>query len=152
MQLINIGNARDPEQVSRMKTLQAANLCYFCKEGSLADNTLPRSINEGEYWYVMKNDFPLEGSIHHYLIVPHRHVINAEEISEVEAIELYRITSSLKLQLGITGYSMFVRSGDMTLTGATLAHVHWHFIMGGPKPEGATLEDVVPVVIAYKKK
>lgn len=149
----NPSNARDPEQARRMKALSDAGLCYFCKQGSVEERTLPTSIYQGEHWYVMKNDFPLEGSVHHYMIIPHRHMVDAYDLSPDESYELFLMVRWLVHTLEVLGYSMFVRSGDTNLTGATISHSHYHFLVGGPRPEGPPdLKNVVPVVIAFKAK
>jgi diadenosine tetraphosphate (Ap4A) HIT family hydrolase len=150
---VDIRNARDPEQARRMKALSEAGLCYFCKQGSVEDRTLPTSIREGKYWYVMRNDFPLDGSVHHYMIVPHRHVVDVHRLTPEERVEVFDLASWLVEKLEVTGYSMFVRSGDTTLTGGTISHSHYHFLVGGPRPEGPPdLNNVVPVVIAFKAR
>lgn len=153
MSRMNLGNARDPQQITRMKALQAAGKCYFCRQGSAADGTLAIPLHELEYWYIKPNDYPLDGSVAHYLIVPKRHLTDVSGISPEEAVELHTgAIPWLKAYCAVTGYSLFVRSGDMRFTGATLDHIHWHFLVGDTKPDNATLEDAVPVVIAYKKK
>ncbi len=149
---VDLKNARDPEQARRMRALSEAGLCYFCKQGSVEDRTMPNSIHEGEYWFVMQNDFPLEGSVHHYMMIPHRHVVNAHELTVEESLEFFKLVGWLVEKTGTTGYSMFVRSGDTRLTGATISHCHFHFIVGGPRPDGPSdMKNVVPVVIAFKK-
>ncbi|MBA3733517.1 hypothetical protein H0W91_04060 [Patescibacteria group bacterium] len=154
---MKMDNARDPEQIRRMKALKESGRCYFCKEGSAEEKTLPVIINEGEYWYITKNDFPLDGSVHHYLIVPRRHVLQTYYLSPEERVELGGMEWWLAQDLKVSGYSMFVRSGDMSLTGATIDHCHYHFLVGGVKPEVpegemVPLDQVVPVVLAYKQK
>ncbi len=149
---VDLKNARDPEQARRMKALSEAGLCYFCKHGNFEDRTLPTSIHEGNCWYVMRNDFPLDGSVHHYLIIPHRHVVNTHDLSVEESAELFSLVSWLASKLQTEGYSLFVRSGDTRLTGATITHIHFHFLVGGQRPDGPPdLKNVVPVVIAFKK-
>lgn len=148
---MNIKNARNPEQIKRMQALKKEGLCYFC----LTKNNIvkPIIIFEKKYWYVTPNNFPLEGSTHHYMIVPKKHLKDLTEISNEESIELYKVMVPwLKNYLKSSGYSIFIRSGNTMYTGATIEHIHFHFLIGAKKPKNATLKDVVPVVIAYKKK
>lgn len=153
MKKMDFGNARDPEQIRRMNALKDAGLCYFCREGLEEKVPTPSVIFEKKYWYITPNNFPLEGSVHHYLIVPKRHIKDLSEISENEATELFvMMVPWFKRNLKITGYSMFVRSGNTEFTGATIDHLHFHFLVGGKKPKNATLQNVVPVVIAYKSR
>ena len=151
MSEMNIGNARVPEQVRRMQILKEKGLCYFCKQGTKKDSTLPVIIRNGKFWYIKKNDFKADDCLHHYLIVPHRHIVDITHITGDEAVELYgKMIPWLKEKLDVRGYSMFVRSGDMKFTGATLEHTHYHFLVGGEKPTNCTLADAVPVILAYR--
>lgn len=152
---MDIQNARDPEQIRRMKALVEAGKCYFCRQGSAEEKTLPTAIEEREHFYVMKNDFPLEGSAHHYLIIPKRHLTRMTQLlMQGELAELMWMVYWLdhKLELGCAGYSFFVRNGNTRFTGATIDHLHFHFIVGGLRPENATLADALPVVLGYKEK
>jgi ATP adenylyltransferase len=152
MSIMNIGNARDPEQARRMKALTEAGKCYFCRQGSAENKTLPEGIiREGHYWYIKANDFPVEGSIHHYLIVSIRHATEMTELAETEELELFQIMRWLQTHLDVNGFSFFVRNGDTRYTGATMDHLHCHFIVGGQRPENFTLTDALPVVLGYKK-
>lgn len=147
----NFKNARNQEQIRRMKILKAAGLCYFCRKGDEEIVTTPKVIYESKYWFITPNNFPYEGSVHHYLIAPKRHIQDLSEIKFEEAGELFKkMIPWLKKKFNVSGYSIFARSGNMTFTGATINHLHLHFLVGGKKPKNATMENVVPVVIAYK--
>lgn len=150
----DVSNARDPEQIRRMNILREKGLCYFCRQGSEEDKTLPKVWLEGRRWYLMENDFPLEGSVHHYLLIPKRHISLTHELTDMERREQANLELTLQTMLCVTGYSMFVRSGDTRFTGATLTHLHYHFLVGGVKPnDGPTdLSTVIPVVLAFKQK
>ena len=69
-----------------------------------------------------------------------------------EWAELGKVVAWLQTHLGVSGFSFFVRSGDMKYTGATLDHLHFHFLVGGPKPENCTLQDNILVTLGHKKK
>jgi len=159
MAKVNLKNARNSEQIRRMKKLKEAGKCYFCREGDIKEGTVPLVLQDGGWWYIMKNDFPLDGSVHHYMIVPKRHITKMSEITEereAAAMELFVWIGWLEKALQVEGYSVaFARSGNTMFTGATLDHLHVHFLVGGPRPEKEKLdlaEDVVPVILAFKKK
>ena len=139
-----------------MQLLVEAGLCYFCKQGSEEEKTLPETWYEGKRWYVMKNDFALPGSVHHYLLVPRRHITRSFDLSHIERREQGNLEKMLANNLKVSGYSMFVRNGDTKPTGATLTHLHYHFLVGGPKPESEPIiiesETVVTVILAFKQK
>jgi diadenosine tetraphosphate (Ap4A) HIT family hydrolase len=150
MAKMSFTNARDPELIRRMEEHVKEGTCHFCPDG-FKSHTSP-VINDGKHWFITGNDRPYPGSIHHYLIVSKRHVTQVSDLDSYEWAELREMFNWVTENFGAPGNSFFVRSGDMNLTGATLDHIHFHFLVGGPKPENATLEDAVPVVIAYKKR
>lgn len=147
---MRLDNARTPEQLGRMQKLKEAGACFFCDGNYLSFGASP-SIFETTNWYVKKNDYPYEGSIHHYLVVPKLHVRRITDISPGAWAELPDIFKRLGSQLQVTGEGIFVRSGEMRFTGATLDHLHFHFLVGGPKPENGTLEDNITVTLGHKK-
>ncbi len=151
MSQVNMSNSRDPEQRRRMQKLIDAGICYFCRGGSEEEQTLPTTIHETEWWYVCPNNFPYLGSVHHYLLVPKRHMKRASELDTREIVELFELLAWLEDHLGVTGYSMFARSGDMEYTGATLDHLHFHFLVGEKKTEDMTAENRLLVTLGWKK-
>jgi diadenosine tetraphosphate (Ap4A) HIT family hydrolase len=150
-----IRNARNPEQARRMKILKERGLCYFCQRKNGEGVPYPNLVHEGEFWYITKNDWPLGGEIHFYMIVLKRHVQDEDQVNPQEAAEYASMLSWLKRHLGVKSYSTFTRNGDAAITGSSQEHLHKHFIVGGRKPADDDYQyprDVVPVVIAYKNR
>lgn len=145
---MNFGNARDPEQLKRMRYLAKNKSCHFCKEAFLKTHTAPVIYN-GKYWFVTGNDFPYKGSKYHYLIVSKKHITNLGEITPKSQIELFKTINWLKKILKTKGESVFVRSGDMNYTGATLDHLHFHFLVGKKKDKNT---EWLMVTLGYKNK
>lgn len=145
---MRLENARDNEQRRRMKCLQEQGLCYFCRQGNEKDKTLPKAIHETEYWYVSKNDFPLEGSVHHYLMVSKRHVTRETELTVPEWTDLLNIMRWMEAFANTSGFSKFSRNGNLAYTGATLDHLHIHFLVG---IEGGGTAEKIKVTLGYKK-
>lgn len=142
-------NARDPEQLRRMRAVAETGECYFCT--GYTKNELASPIYVGLNWFVKRNDFPYPGSKHHYLIVIKDHITKITDLKTDEWLELQEIIKWLENQLSITGASYFIRSGDMAFTGATLDHLHCHLIVGEEKPAEATPENWLQVTLGYKK-
>lgn len=144
---MNFQNARDTEQIRRMKALKKAGVCYFCRKGSQEKVTTPKVIYEKKFFYITPNNFPYGGSIHHYLIVPKRHLDDLTQISNKEMVELKKMIVWLKKHFKIKGYSVFIRSGEMNYTGATIDHLHFHFIVGKKKNKNSKW---LMVTLGYK--
>jgi diadenosine tetraphosphate (Ap4A) HIT family hydrolase len=150
---MRIDNAREPEQVRRMQEAQNKGVCYFCE--LFKEPGEERFLHIGKNWFVKVNDFPYPGSVHHYLIVSRDHVTDLSHVNSLSQYELFGAINYLQNILGVKGYSVFVRSGDMAYTGATLDHLHFHFLVGVEKPnpgEKDIPETVIFAPLGYKKK
>ncbi len=142
-------NARYKKQVERMQLLEKKVGCFFCKKNYLKVGA-SELIYENKDWYIKKNDFPYQGTVYHYLIAPKKHITQAIEISNSAWINFSKSIAWLDRQLKVSGYSLLVRSGDMRYTGATLDHLHFHVVSGGPKKRGGKLKDNVRFTLAHK--
>jgi ATP adenylyltransferase len=120
--LYNLDAARGSEQRERMRALEAQGVCIFCPEHHQG------AEYEGEHWYVMRNDFPYEGTVAHYLIVARRHVQAFEELPDEAGAELWAVRRELAGRLGAPAYATVERSGDMRLNGGSVEHLHVHFV------------------------
>jgi ATP adenylyltransferase len=131
--LYSLDAARGPEQLARMRGLEAEGVCIFCPEHA---GRLQREPVEytGEHWYVTGNDFPYEGTAAHYLIVARRHISAFEELPDEAGAELWRIRRGLADRIGARAYATIERSGDMRLNGGSVAHLHVHFVALEPEP------------------
>ena len=153
---VRLDNARDPEQLRRMEELVRNGQCHFCREGFTERHKAP-IIYESDYWLITANNFPYTGSVHHYLIVPTQgHPTKISSLDSEAWIYLQVAIWWLEKYLGVSGESIFVRSGDMALTGATLDHLHFHFLVGQRKDtepeENKNKTEPLWVVLGYKEK
>jgi diadenosine tetraphosphate (Ap4A) HIT family hydrolase len=146
MSNMNFDNAREEEQLRRMKEYASNNKCYLCNPTESKESI----IKNGSYWFIMKNDFPYEGSIYHYLIVSNQHIISVDEIEQDAQLELFEMIKYLKNILKeVPGFTMFVRSGDLLYTGATIDHLHFHFLVADKKHNEES--EKLKVKLGYKR-
>ncbi|OHA91541.1 MAG: hypothetical protein A2758_00275 [Candidatus Zambryskibacteria bacterium RIFCSPHIGHO2_01_FULL_49_18] len=142
-------NARTPEQLARMRHLGKSIGCFFCNSNYLKVGA-SSAIRDGRHWYVKRNDYPYQGSVHHYLIASKKHIAKITNVSAPAWKELLETVRWIERKFKIRGESIFVRSGDMRYTGATLDHLHFHFLVGGLKKKTGTLEDNILVTLGHK--
>lgn len=147
---LNMHNAREKQQLVRMQKLKKEKMCFFCEENFLKIGASP-AIYNSKNWYVKKNDYPYTGSVHHYLIVPIKHIDNISAIDEKTFSELHTAIKWLETKTKVRGYSLFARSGDMHYTGGTIDHLHFHFLVGGKKIGPSRLKDNILVTLGHKK-
>jgi diadenosine tetraphosphate (Ap4A) HIT family hydrolase len=136
--------ARNKEQTRRMRECQKNNICYLCNR--IATKSL--ITHEGKYWFIIENDFPYEGSVHHYLIISKRHTTRTTDLSKDEWLEKIKMLKWLEKYLGVNGFSEFSRNGDMMYTHASLDHLHFHFLVGDKKQNNS---EKIKVTLGYKK-
>lgn len=146
-------NARDPEQIQRMREAAARGECYFCTSNYRKYGSAP-AIYRGHYWFAKKNDYPYSGAIHHYLIIAERHIRSVGEMNTNEKVELWEAVSFVQRLIEVSGFSVVVRSGEMGLTSGSIDHLHFHIIVGERKDnaEPNKLEDLILAPVGYKKK
>jgi ATP adenylyltransferase len=122
MSLYDFDAARTDAQRAKMEDLAARGVCIFCPEhaGEL--------VHRGEHWYVKHNDFPYDGTVAHYLIVPLRHVVAFDELPDEAGAELWALKRMLKARHPARATATVERSGDMRFNGGSVAHLHTHFV------------------------
>jgi diadenosine tetraphosphate (Ap4A) HIT family hydrolase len=125
--LYDFDAARSDEQRRYMAELERAGTCVFCSP--------ERVVHSGRWWYVAENDYPYRGTVAHYLIVPHEHVTSFDELPDDAGAELWAIKRRLKAELEPLATATVERSGDMTLNGGSVAHLHTHFVALDAEPE-----------------
>jgi diadenosine tetraphosphate (Ap4A) HIT family hydrolase len=134
--LYDLSAARSDDQRRYMQELEGAGICIFCAEHFSAHHREPIE-HSGEHWYITKNDYPYEGTVAHYLIVPHLHVASFDELPDAAGAELWAMKRRLKAQLEPLSVATATveRSGDMHYNGGSVAHLHTHFVALDAAPE-----------------
>lgn len=148
-------NAREAEQLERMRELRRQGKCFFCDSNYLAIGA-PDAKLYLRHWFVRDNDYPYPGTVRHVTIIPYRHVKNLRELTPEEWSELLHAIKRVEenYELHDKGESIFARSGDMAYTGATIDHLHFHLLVGGPKPDDwkSIQEDNIIVTLGHKAR
>jgi ATP adenylyltransferase len=121
--LYDLSAARSEDQRRYMDELEASGVCIFCSE----EHRAPVELS-GSHWYVVKNDYPYEGTRAHYLIVPFAHVASFDELPDEAGADLWRLKRALKERLSPVAVATVERSGDMRYNGGSVAHLHVHFV------------------------
>jgi len=153
MSRVDLSNSRDPEQRQRMERLLIDNVCHFCREGFEKRHSAP-IIYETDFWFIAANNYPYNGTIYHYLIIPKVHIKKYSEMTDDLSAHLTQAVYWLENHLNVSGYSIFVRSGDTRITCATLEHLHVHFVVGDKKIGDSPnkTEDLIIAPVGFKKK
>lgn len=130
-----------------LRRIEQGGYCPFCEEHFLKSHQQPILITS-DHWLVTPNNWPYEGSVHHLVFIARAHVEKMEDLSPEAWGDLHNVHRQIVETKGLTGGTLFLRSGDMTLTGATVSHLHAHLVVGGPRTEGS---ERISALVAFKK-
>ena len=139
MSLYCTDNYRTAEQLAEMERLEAAGICLFCPD-SLREHTRQRVLFETGHWTVTPNEFPYAGTRLHLLVVPHQHVNDLLDLDEAALADFWSALRAVRERFGLDYYGLGARNGNCSFTGATIAHVHAHVLVGDP-----ALDPEIPV-------
>lgn len=130
---LDLSNARKEEQIATMKKIIEDGVCPFCHDFvdkiKPAYHTNPVLI-ENNSWIVTRNAWPYDNTKEHLVLIIKRHILNPEEMSKEEVLDLWEIVGEVKKMLNITHSTLLMRSSESTgKTGATVQHLHAQLIM-----------------------
>lgn len=134
MTLYCTDNYRTDEQLAEMRRLEAAGICLFCP-ASLREHASQEIAFETRHWSVTPNAFPYRGTRLHLLIVPHQHASDLLDLGDEALADFWAALRQVREQYGLDYYGLGVRNGNCSFTGATIAHVHAHVLVGDPESE-----------------
>ncbi len=124
-----LANARHEEQARVMEDLERRGVCPFCEEERATSADLLPVVKEGQCWEVRPNRWPYASTALHLLVVLKRHATQLAELTPEERLELMDLLSWVEQAYGIVGGAVAMRFGDPTTNGATVDHLHAHFIV-----------------------
>ncbi|MFA6416100.1 MAG: hypothetical protein WCW56_01295 [Candidatus Paceibacterota bacterium] len=147
--LFNFHHARLPAQKAKMEELTKINACPFCPKylAKYHDHPIEKT---GKYWVVTKNDYPYSGTTHHYLFIYRKHIKHIKEISGSGFAELADHLKWLSKKYKLPAGCFAIRFGDSNYTGASVAHLHAHLLVG-QKISGKNKRKIINFPIGYKK-
>jgi ATP adenylyltransferase len=139
-------NYRTDEQLAEMRRLEAAGICLFCP-AALREHARQQVILETRHWSVTPNAFPYGGTMLHLLVVPHQHVNDMLDLDDESLGDFWNVLRMIRSQFSLGHYGLGVRNGNCSFTGATIAHVHAHVLVGDP-----SLDPEVPVRMKFSSR
>jgi ATP adenylyltransferase len=147
--LFNFRHARTPAQRAKMIELTKMGACPFCPKylKQYHDNSIEKT---GKYWVVTKNDYPYEGTTHHYLLIYRQHIEHIKDVSKAGFAELSDHIKWLTKKHNLPAGGLAVRFGDSDYTGASISHLHAQLLIGH-KVNSKNKKKILNFPIGYKK-
>src|SRR5580693_9040418 len=131
-------NYRTQEQLAEMRRLEAAGICLFCPE-TLREHARHEVILETPHWAVTPNAFPYAGT--------RQHVNDMLDLDDAALADFWGVLRTVREEYGLGHYGLGVRNGNCSFTGATIAHVHAHVLVGD-----RDLDPEVPVRMKFSSR
>ncbi|MBI4836295.1 MAG: hypothetical protein HY817_03465 [Candidatus Abawacabacteria bacterium] len=80
-------------------------------------------------WCVTENSWPYANTKHHFIFISKAHKENFAEINDADFHAVRILANWLTKKYKIKGGGLTFRFGDSSYTGATVRHLHMHFIV-----------------------
>jgi len=139
---------RKGNYVETLESIVAGGFCPFCEEHFFKHHKKP-ILCSTKHWLVTENSWPYDGLQHHVLFIAREHVERTEHLSPEAWADLHRLYRLTVKQRSLEGASLFIRSGETKITGATVNHLHAQVIVGIPRGEDT---EPIQVLLAFKEK
>ena len=101
--------------------------CPFCPENFKWHKKPTLAKERG--WFITENTWPYENAKHHFLIIPKKHIVTIDDVSDEDFNAVKKLTRVVSEKHNITGGGLTLRFGDSTFTGSTVTHLHFHLIV-----------------------
>lgn len=133
---VNLNSARHDTQRLVMETIVEDDVCPFCPDNLHKYHTQP-ILAQGEHWLVTTNQWPYDHTDHHFLLIATRHIQTITDVPPGGFEELGEHVKNLIRDYDLTYGGLAMRFGEITLTGASVNHLHAHVLQAARDlPEG----------------
>jgi len=123
----NAGDRPDDTYKKAVEKIRADAVCPFCPDNLARYHKKP-IIKTGRYWILTANMYPYRGARHHLLMVYKKHVEHLSEVAPRAWSELLKLTQAEAGKRAIAGGMFYMRFGDTSHTGASVAHLHANLV------------------------
>lgn len=125
---INLENARLDEQRQVMEEIADNDECPFCPE-NLSKYHKQEILRKGAHWILTHNQWPYEHTDLHLLAIATYHAVDLSQLRKGSFDELQEHFAWASEEYQVAAGGIAMRFGDVTQTGATVDHLHGHFIV-----------------------
>lgn len=138
--MVDARNARSGRYRATLDQIADTGVCPFCRENfKWHDREI---IDQTADWLITPSFDPYANTAQHLLIIPNRHLVAVTEVTPADWSEISHLIRIATEQLGIAGGAICVRTGEMRISGATVQHLHFHYLVPSEDP----VTNVVSVV------
>jgi ATP adenylyltransferase len=135
------------DYVHTLTEIVAGGFCPFCEEHLFKHHRRPL-IYKSAHWLVTENSWPYKGSRFHILFIARTHIEKTEDLSSAMWADLQKLYKKIVREKKTKGATLFIRSGDTKITGASVNHLHAHLVVGSPRTKSA---EPITALVGFKK-
>ena len=125
---INLNNARRKDQRKVMEDILKNNECPFCWENLKKYHKKPFH-KTGKYWVLTDNQWPYDYTDPHLIAINLKHTEKLADLSKTAFAELLELFQWAEKKYAVKSGGIAMRFGDVMSNGATVNHLHAHFIV-----------------------
>jgi len=127
-EFVNLDNARHPDQRRVMQDISSEGFCPFCPE-NLERHHHEEILRTGDNWTITPNQWPYDNTRTHLLAIATRHIETLGELpsGSFDELQSHLVWAERTYEAKFGGVAL--RFGDVTMSGASVKHLHAHFIL-----------------------
>ena len=125
--VVNPRFAKDDGYKQVLLKIEAEGKCPFCLD-NFKYHKEPILL-ERDGWMITRASWPYENSEHHFLIISVKHKTHISDMIMKDWMSVDELVNRIIQEHHIRGGALSIRFGDPEYTGATVAHLHFHFIV-----------------------
>ena len=120
--------AKDEGYSRVISDIKQKGKCPFCHDDFKYHKE--RIIHSIGSWFITKNSWPYESSLHHFIILNDKEdKETVEELVDEDMLMIFKLIKWAVKEFDIPGGGMAMRFGETDYTGATVCHIHFHLIV-----------------------
>ncbi len=144
---VHMAHGRSNEQRKVMQQIQEDGVDPFDWELLSKYHEKP-VIRSTTLWILTANDYPYQGTAHHFLLIYRDRVRSFAEMEAAAWSELHEMLIWVENEFQLTHGALLMRFGEPSLSGASVDHLHIHIIVGGDESGG----EKIKAAVGYIKK
>ena len=133
-EVVNKQNARKGEYRRIIEKIYGIGKCPFCPNNFIYHKE-PILRRRGS-WFLTKNSWPYKHTRYHLVIIGKKHKENLLDLTSKDFQDVLALAKWAIKEYNIQGGAFAMRFGNANLTGASVAHIHFHIL--SPKRDQKT--------------
>lgn len=119
--------AKSEEYKNALEAIEKAAKCPFCKDNFRYHKK--KILKKEKTWFITESSWPYENSKFHFLVISEKHKENFRDLEVSDFKIVANLTNWAIKKYKIKGGALSLRFGDTNYTGASVYHLHFHFIV-----------------------